>query len=93
MKILVTTLRAIVACEEIQPADYLTDGDQDELHELIQTATAEASGTLITSLGTPNYAAIARLAQEGFLVTKGESDSFGWLTGVIHTAKGKIMYG
>jgi len=33
------------------------------------------------------------LKQSGFSVFRGEYDSFGWLTGIIATPKGRIQYG
>lgn len=73
---------------------YLTDGAEDELAELIQEISSEACGELISSGGTPNYGAMRELeTATGCRVVKGESDSFGWLTGVIVTPKGRIVYG
>ena len=53
-----------------------------------------AESTLVTPGGNPNYDAMEELKEAtGCKVTKGESDSFGWLTGVINTPKGKYVYG
>ena len=74
---------------------YLTNGAQDELPLLIQEIESEACGELISSGGNPHYGKMEILekAIPGVLVVKGESDSFGWLSGVIVTPKGRIVYG
>ena len=73
--------------------DYLTDGAYDELHPLVQNVVAMADKELITSTGYCNWAAHQLLKDAGFPVTCGERDSFGWLSGVIHTKKGMVVYG
>ena len=73
--------------------DYLTDGSYDELHPLVQNVVAMADKELITNTGSCNWAAHQLLKDAGFPVTCGERDSFGWLSGVIHTTKGMIVYG
>lgn len=73
--------------------DYLTNGAYDELHPLVQNVVDLADGELITNQGSCNYRAHDQLKLAGFPVTCGERDSFGWLSGVIHTNKGMIVYG
>ena len=73
--------------------DYLTDGEYDELHPLVQNVVDLADGELITNQGACNWTAHELLKDAGFPVTCGERDSFGWLSGVIHTQKGMIVYG
>ena len=73
--------------------DYLTNGYYDDLHPLVQKVVDLADGELITNKGTCNWAAHQTLKLAGFPVTCGESDSFGWLSGVIHTTKGMVVYG
>lgn len=73
--------------------DYLTDGAYDDLHPLVKNVVAMADKELITSTGYCNWAAHKLLKNAGFPVTCGERDSFGWLSGVIHTKKGMIVYG
>jgi hypothetical protein len=85
---LVDTLKQIEESPEIKPTEWLTEGYEHELHGLLQKALDEADSELITDSGTPNWAAMDALEAEGFRITKGESDSFGWLSGVIHASKG-----
>lgn len=92
MNILIT-LKAIEACDDIKRADCLTDGYQDELHPLLQQAVNEADSELIDSRGGCNFMNHKVLRDHGFPVRCGERDSFGWLSGVIRTKKGDIVYG
>jgi hypothetical protein len=66
---------------------------EDDLHPLIQEATGLACENLINNDGSCNWRNINDLSKAGYNVTCGEKDSFGWLTGVIHTKKGLIIYG
>lgn len=52
-----------------------------------------ADGLLISSKGGCDWDNISILQTKGYSVGPGEKDSFGWLTGVIHTSKGAIVYG
>jgi len=72
---------------------WLTDGSEDDLDPRVARAAELACGYLIDSKGNADFRAIATLKANGFNVTKGEGDSFGWLTGVIHTKQGRIVYG
>lgn len=92
MNILIT-LKAIEACDDIKRADCLTGGYQDELHPLLQQAVNEADSELIDSRGGCNFKNHNVLRDHGFPVRCGERDSFGWLSGVIRTKKGDIVYG
>ena len=62
-------------------------------NELIEEVECLACDALISNDGRPNFANHKKLADAGFPVVCGERDSFGWLTGVIITPKGKIVYG
>jgi hypothetical protein len=68
----------------------VTDGEKiisnDKLEEW-------ANIFLITSEGTPNWENINIMKENGFNVGPGEADSFGWLSGIISTKKGKIVFG
>ena len=66
---------------------------EDDLHQDIINVLSLANYCLINSDGSCNFAAHVQLKQHGFPVRKGESDSFGWLSGLIRTRKGDIMYG
>lgn len=72
---------------------YLTNGQADELHPLLQQVLSIADALLITSEGHCNYDSHGYLRGFGFQVSPGETDSFGWLTGCIHTKKGIVVYG
>jgi hypothetical protein len=48
---------------------------------------------LITDGGRPNRFNISVMQLNGFDVYPGEADCFSWLTGVIETKKGKIVFG
>lgn len=95
MNELIAALRAIetdpsVICPE---SGHLTEGYCYDLHPLVQEVVNLANGELITNKGECNYAAHRTLKLAGFPVTRGEYDSFGWLSGLIHTKKGIIVYG
>lgn len=67
---------------------YLSSG-----HPVIQKIVNEATTYLITDEGAPNWQNIDYLRDEGFGVGPGETDRYGWLTGVIYTKKGMIVFG
>lgn len=48
---------------------------------------------LITNDGHPNFENIEELKKHGYYVGPGEKDRFGWLTGVVGTSKGDIVFG
>jgi hypothetical protein len=48
---------------------------------------------LITSHGSCDYYNIAILENNGYRVGPGEIDRFGWLSGILYTKKGCILYG
>ena len=85
---LVEALKAFEAGENIKldAEGYVEDPRADNICRLADVA-------LITNEGRPNWSAMAELRKEGYIVERGEYDSFGWLTGVIHTRKGYIVYG
>ncbi len=64
-----------------------------ELKELLDVIDGLACSLLITSKGSPNYFNSAALTNLGFRVRKGESDSFGWLSGIIVLKNFLIVYG
>ena len=87
---LIELLRQIENEGDIVATQYVTDGKP---HELVEKADVLATYCLINGDGTPNGGAMEILANAGYVISKGESDSFGWLTGIIHTKKGLIVYG
>jgi hypothetical protein len=75
------------------PGRYITDGYASDRPESINEIVYLAEELLIKNDGRPNFAEHEKLAAHGFRVSRGESDSFGWLSGVITTPKGLIVYG
>lgn len=61
--------------------------------ELEERIASLADTLLITSEGGIIYSALGYLRTEGFPVSPGETDSFGWLSGCIHTRKGIVVFG
>lgn len=89
---------AFNARTDVPQREYLTDTDWLEQQSLevrtaVEAITTAACGALITPKGGADFSAIFALKAAGVLVTCGESDGFGWLTGVVHTRHGKIVYG
>lgn len=64
-----------------------------KLHPLVQEIIFLADDILIAKGGQVNWENVNLLKQEGFPVRPGDSDSFSWLTGLIKTSKGDIMFG
>jgi len=62
----------------------------EDLTEMILDA---ADQLLITDTGGVNFSVVNYLRLNGFPVTAGEQDSFGWLSGCIHTDHGMIVFG
>lgn len=60
---------------------------------ILEEIAVVADDVLIGRDGRPSGLAIERLKVEGYLVTVGEKDSFGWLSGIIHTKVGKVVFG
>jgi hypothetical protein len=97
---LVGLLKQVEMSDEIPQAEvfddgcrYLTNGQADELHNLLQQILSLADSLLITAGGYCNYASHSYLRGFGFNVTPGETSGTGWLTGCIHTKKGIVVYG
>jgi hypothetical protein len=76
-----------------KPGEYLTEGCASEWPSSINQVVALAGEVLIRNDGRPNFVEHEKLAAHGFRVSRGESDSFGWLSGVISTPKGLVVYG
>lgn len=76
-----------------QGTTYLTNGNEDDYDERVKLVIELADDELITSEGKCNWRNHAILKGNGFPVTCGEKDSFGWLTGCIETKNGIIVYG
>jgi hypothetical protein len=83
-----SSITCILTPEQEQEGYYT-----DELHPLVQEIIFMVDNVLITKGGQPDWDNIKVLKQGGFPVRPGDSDSFGWLTGIITTSKGDIMFG
>jgi hypothetical protein len=90
---------AIAALEEsdIEEKEYLTDYEffdklSDDQKKLIKDVESQACIYLITKNGV-SYNAINELKNVSIKITPGETDSFGWLTGCVHTKKGIVVFG
>jgi hypothetical protein len=94
-EVLINVLRELEVSSEVQalayPYMFLTD--MEVTYELVDRVLMAANVALIDNLGQCNNRAINIVTAAGFPVTRGEYDSSGWLTGVIQTSKGKIVYG
>lgn len=77
----------------VEAVDEKYNITDNEYNKLLTEIDYDASGLLINSDGTPKFRAHRILQDLGYKVVKGESDSFGWLTGVIITPVGRIVYG
>ncbi len=81
----------------IDKLDTLPDNEdvylQTSADSMILECEMYASDLLIDGNGQCRWDAIAELNDNGFFVSAGERDSFGWLTGCIQTKKGIIVYG
>jgi hypothetical protein len=94
---LISTLKAIDTSIEIP--SILTEEQTEcgyqfnDLHPLVQYASSLGNELLIDDKGQCDWGNISIMKQHGFHVKAGESDSFGWLTGLITTSKGDILYG
>ena len=90
------TLEAIPGMEAFSQ-QYLGDGDRASYPTaalpLMASIVDMAEGVLIDDSCRPHTENIAALAKAGFRVSPGEKDRFGWLTGVIITKVGKIVFG
>ena len=74
------------------PRDYLTD--EENATPAITELSNEASGIFIDDVGQSVYTTfLALYSASKYRIVPGEQDSFGWITGVIVTPKGRIVYG
>ena len=89
---LITLLRELADSPRPDGYGYLSDGVSGERDPLIEEIIALAD-TFLIKCGQPNFASHTVLGEAGFPVHRGEADSFGWLSGVISTRKGMIVYG
>lgn len=91
---LIAGIEKMLADDAVPEAEYLTDGASDELPESVRDVCYFlAPEALILPSGLPALANHEKLKAAGYRVTCRARDSFGWLSGVIHTPKGMIVYG
>lgn len=83
-------IQEVESCDEIKTESYLTNGYHEDLHLSIKKVVDAANELFITSHGTPNY---NNINKSKYRITPGEQDGFGWLSGVIKTSKGLIVFG
>lgn len=81
---------------------YLHDipSQHEEIKKKIEEIEGAASGVFIISsgrlTGQPDFERhrlLKTLSNGKYHITKGESDSFGWLSGKLNTPRGIIVYG
>lgn len=91
---LVNMLKAIDADKSLPDRENEQYILQYEESEYIQQIEFCANDVLITNEGQGNFPMMDKLYHEhGFFVLPGERDSFGWVTGLIRTKKGLIVFG
>jgi len=93
VKQLIEALKEVEKDDLVVEGRNVTDGYYDDLPETVRKAVDLADGVLITGEGRPNFDVFEEIKKAGFHVGPGETDSFGWLTGVIRTSKGSLVYG
>jgi hypothetical protein len=85
--------------EIVETDYYIQENKQNQnprIDKILSDIESLANQCLITRLGCPDLSQmreLKKLSDDLYFVTKGESDGFGWLTGVINTPKGKIVFG
>ena len=73
-------------------SDYLTD--EENSTSTIKELSTQASGIFISNAGQSVYTTfLALYSANKYRIVPGERDSFGWITGVVITPKGRIVYG
>lgn len=88
---LVNTLKVIEASAIAEDEEHVL---QHKDHDLVYLAEAYATTLFVTEDGMPNFDAIDYLYKKhGYAIMPGERDRFGWVTGVILTKKGLIVFG
>jgi len=93
---LVKSIQALVASDVQVDKEGGNRGYFSE-HPLVDAVVCDASGALIHDGGRPHFSAMEQLAKRipGCQVVAGETDGFGWLTGVIvlPNGRGRVVYG
>ena len=85
---LVTGMKDSITTER----DYLTNGEN--VTPVIVDLSNEASGIFIDDVGQSIHTTfLAIYSANKYRIVPGEQDNSGWLSGVIVTPKGRIVYG
>jgi hypothetical protein len=78
----------------------LSSSEHKEICDLVEEIEQETSGLMILGsgrlAGSPDFTrhnALKKLSAGKYYITKGETDSFGWLSGKLITPRGIIVYG
>jgi len=91
-------IETISALEKtFEPNEYIRgEHNSDEERELYDMIGGICNVLFITDEGRPNHETMnnfSEYAPEGWHIGPGETDSFGWLTAIIHTPHGRFVYG
>ncbi|WP_257292727.1 hypothetical protein [Endozoicomonas sp. ONNA1] len=92
LKELAEQLKALEADDRFVDDRNLWLRNEDTVDKLYPGLNTLAHEVLIKQ-GKPNGFSMAVLEKLGFKIGPGETDSFGWLSGIIYTSKGKYVYG
>lgn len=72
---------------------YIDSDNPGEFYNRFTLVQSLSDELLITTDGRPDYENHNELKKLGYPVGPGEQDSFGWLSGIIRTPKGRIVFG
>ena len=83
--------------KRFKPHEYIRgEHETQEESELYDSLDGLCNYLFITDEGKPNHETMndfSEFAPEGWHIGPGETDSFGWLTAIIHTPHGRFVYG
>ena len=77
----------------IENTDVIESIEINYEHPYIKSVQYCANEVIITDMGKVNSDIIDILSINGYIVSPGETDGFGWVTGIIQTTKGDIVFG
>jgi len=89
---LIVAIQRMLADEAVASSEELLNTGADVPASVCEVENL-GSIALIRTDGRPDFGAHKMLAEAGYPVRCGERDSFGWLTGVIKTPKGDVVFG
>lgn len=93
-----TAVEADPALVGKEPSEFITgtaamDSYPEPTKQQLEGLVSQLCCYMIRSDGTVNKSLVSALKQCGYQVTAGEQDSFGWLSGVVHTKVGRVVFG